>query len=597
MSLRDIFVEIGMDIDDGPLQDMIAEIDNLMDSISNSNVDDLEHDLQNMDQQVNNADNSMSGFKKTLLGIGGIIAGLGLGKALIDFGKGAIEAAANAQAMNAQFSGVFGDLEKKATDSLNKIAEETGMLPNRLKGSFTQMSAFAKTTGMDTADALALTDRATRAAADSAAFYDRSIEETADSIQSFLKGNYENDAALGISATETTRNAKANELFGTSFKKLSEEQKQLSLLAMVEEGNKLSGAFGQAARESNSFENQMGNLRQVWEDLKAKFGEPILTPFVEGLALIVEKIASFDPQPIIDGVTNMALKVVEFGKSVKEHWDPIKETLISLGTAVLTFKGIMLGLSIIGTINTLINAYRTGTLLATLAQMGLNTALLANPMTWVVAGIAALIAIGVLLYRNWDTVKVKAGELWAVTKEVFGKIGDWASEKIQPVVSYFQGLKDKFDSFKNAISNFKLPAWVTSIGSTIGNAASKVGNLVNGSHATGLGRVPYDGYMAELHKDEAILTAVQSNALRGSGMLKGDGVAPSLSLGQDYEPLQGSPSSSTTTTNNRSSTIQASVVIQVDGSGNPVETGKSIKDELEEWFGGLSDVFPVVMEG
>ncbi|MFZ0578946.1 MAG: hypothetical protein WAM41_15720, partial [Psychrobacillus psychrotolerans] len=360
--------------------------------------------------------------------------------------------------------------------------------------------------------------------------------------------------------------------------------------------NKLSGAFGQAARESNSFENQMGNLRQVWEDLKAKFGEPILTPFVEGLALIVEKIASFDPQPIIDGVTNMALKVVEFGKSVKEHWDPIKETLISLGTAVLTFKGIMLGLSIIGTINTLINAYRTGTLLATLAQMGLNTALLANPMTWVVAGIAALIAIGVLLYRNWDTVKLKAGELWAVTKEVFGKIGDWASDKIQPVVSYFQGLKDKFDSFKNAISNFKLPAWVTSIGSTIGNAASKVGNLVNGSHATGLGRVPYDGYMAELHKDEAILTAEQSNALRNSGMLKGDGVAPSLSLGQDYEPLQGSPSSSTTT-NNRSSTIRASVVIQVDGSGDPKETGKSIKDELEGWFGDFSDVFPVIMEG
>ncbi|WP_419957213.1 hypothetical protein [Psychrobacillus psychrotolerans] len=597
MSLRDIFVEIGMDIDDGPLQDMIAEIDNLMDSISNSNIDDLEHDLQNMDQQVNNADNSMSGFKKTLLGIGGIIAGLGLGKAMIDFGKGAIEASATANAMNAQFEQVFDGMVEHSTQSLNQIAKDTGMLSNRLKGSFTQMAAFAKTTGMDTAGSLALTERATLAAADSAAFYDRSIEEVAESIQSFLKGNYENDAALGISATETTRNAMANELFGKSFKKLSESQKQLSLLAMVEEGNKLSGAFGQAARESNSFENQMGNLRQVWEDLKAKFGQPILNPFVSGLAIAVEKIASFDPQPIIDGATNMALKAIEFGQSVKEHWDPIKETLIGLGTAVLTFKGIMLGLSVINTVTTATALWAAGNRVAALSMLGLNATMLANPITWVVLGIAALIAIGVLLYRNWDTVKVKAGELWAKTKEVFGNIFNWGKEKIQPVTDFFRGLGDKFNDFKNAISNFKLPKWVTTIGSTIGNAASKVGNLVNGSHATGLGRVPYDGYMAELHKDEAILTAEQSNALRSSGMLKGDGVAPSLSLGQDYEPLQGSPSSSTTTTNNSNSSVQAPVNIIVQGGNTDDETVFNIKDALEDFFADLMRTNPQPREG
>lgn len=597
MSLRDIFVEIGMDIDDGPLRDMIDELDDLMDMIRTGNIDDLERDFRNADREINSADNSMSLFKKTLFGIGGVIAGLGLGAALFDFGKGAIEASAEAQAMNAQFGQVFGELEKESAASLNKIAEETGMLPNRLKGSFTQMAAFAKTTGLETADALSLTERATRAAADSAAFYDRSIEETAESLQSFLKGNYENDSALGISATETTRNAKANELFGKSFSKLSESQKQLSLLAMVEDGNKLSGAFGQAARESNSFENQMGNLRQAWKDLKAKFGEPILTPVVEGIAMVAQKIANFDPQPIIDGVTDMVTKSIEFGQSVKEHWDPIKETLIGLGIAVLVFKGIMMGMSIIGTINTLMIAYRTGTLMATLAQYGLNTAMLANPMTWVVAGIATLIAIGVLLYRNWDTVKVKAGELWDKTKEVFGNIYDWGAEKIQPVTDFFKGLSDKFGDFKDKITSFKLPKWVTTIGSTIGNAASKVGSLLDGSHATGLGRVPYDGYVAELHKDEAVLTAEQSNALRSSGMLSGDGVAPSLSLGQDYEPLQGSPTNSTTTTNNRNSTVQASVVIQVDGSKSSEETARSIKDELEDFFADLMIINPLVREG
>lgn len=65
-------------------------------------------------------------------------------------------------------------------------------------------------------------ERALRAAADSAAYYDTSVEQATETLQSFLKGNYENDAALGLSATETTRNAAAMELFG---QKLFEEYK------------------------------------------------------------------------------------------------------------------------------------------------------------------------------------------------------------------------------------------------------------------------------------------------------------------------------------------------------------------------------------
>ncbi len=56
--------------------------------------------------------------------------------------------------------------------------------------------------------------------------------------------------------------------------------------------------------------------------------------------------------------------------------------------------------------------------------------------------------------------------------------------------------------------------------------------LFNGSHATGLERVPYDGYVAELHKDETVLTAQQSSALRSAGMLtqNSDGT-PELNMG------------------------------------------------------------------
>ena len=111
-------------------------------------------------------------------------------------------------------------------------------------------------------------------------------------MQSYLKGNYENDAALGISSTETTRNAAANKLYGKSFNDLSEAQKQLTLLQMVEDGNKLSGALGQAAREGGGLENVMGNMKQAITDLGAAFGAPLLQPFLD----IVQKVSEPCPK-------------------------------------------------------------------------------------------------------------------------------------------------------------------------------------------------------------------------------------------------------------------------------------------------------------
>lgn len=202
---------------------------------------------------------------------------------IVDFGKACVNAAADANAAASQFTQVFGDLEGEASENLSKIAADAGIMETRMKGSYTKIAAFAKTTGMDTADALSLADRAMIAVADSAAFYDRSLEDTTESLQSFLKGNFENDAALGLSCTEVTRNAAAVKLFGLEYKELSEQQKQLTLLQMVEDANKLSGAIGQAARESDTWTNQTGNLQQAWTDFKAVVGANFLEPAVQGI--------------------------------------------------------------------------------------------------------------------------------------------------------------------------------------------------------------------------------------------------------------------------------------------------------------------------
>lgn len=249
------------------------ELFKLLGTIVLDGVDKVKSQLGETTEEADNSGTKMTGaFKK----IGSaVVTYLAVDK-IMDFGKACIDAASDAQAMNSQFSQVFGDLESQAAENLSVIADEAGIVENRLKGSYTQIAAFAKTTGMETADALSIADRAMVAVADSAAFYDRTLEETTDSLQSFLKGNYENDAALGLSCTETTRNAAANKLYGQSFNELSEAQKQLTLLQMVEDANALSGAMGQASRESDTWTNQTGNLKQSWTDFTATIGQRFL---------------------------------------------------------------------------------------------------------------------------------------------------------------------------------------------------------------------------------------------------------------------------------------------------------------------------------
>ncbi len=238
------------------------------------------------------------------------------------------QAAADVEALESQFTQVFGDMEDEATESLQAVADEAGALVNRMKGSFTQLAAFTKTTGADEAEALALAERGMKAAADSAAFYDRSLEDVTASLQNLLKGNYENDAALGFSCTEITRNTAANKLYGKSFQQLSEYQKQLTLLQMVEDANALSGALDQASREADTWTNQLGNMQQAFQDLKAVTGSIFLQPAIKGLKLItsgVQKVTSAIKD--LKAENGLLTRGIERGEAIVKRLQPSVERM------------------------------------------------------------------------------------------------------------------------------------------------------------------------------------------------------------------------------------------------------------------------------
>lgn len=195
-----------------------------------------------------------------------------------------LESAASVKAQGAQFEQTFGDFGAEAEAAIDRVADASGILDTRLKGTATQIYAFARSAGADTTTGLDLMERALTVAADSAAYYDRSLEDTAESLQSFLKGNYANDAALGLSATETTRNAAAMDLFGQKFNDLTEIQKQETLLKMVEDSMALSGAMGQAQREADGWENVQGNLTEALNQFQSVIG----LPFLENLVPLIQ---------------------------------------------------------------------------------------------------------------------------------------------------------------------------------------------------------------------------------------------------------------------------------------------------------------------
>lgn len=415
-----------------------------------------------------------SAFKK----IGGIIATAFAIDKIKEFGANCINAAADASAMTSQFSQVFGDLESTASANLTAIAENTGIVENRLKGSYTQIAAFAKTGGMETAEALSLADRAMVAVADSAAFYDRSLEETTESLQSFLKGNYENDAALGLSCTETTRNAAANELYGKSFHELSEAQKQLTLLQMVEDANKLSGAMGQAARESDTWTNQTGNLKQAWTDFTAVVGERFL-PFA---VTVVTKL-----QEMCVWMTNnqgvVAALAVAVGVLVGAIglYNAVQAVRAAMNAAEVTSLGALIA--------------------AKWADVAASMAVIA-PYALVVAAIAAVIAIIVVCVKHWDEIKAKALEVAEAIKKKWTEFKDKVSSLMTDLMNKLKSIWDniksavvekcsallsaaseKFQAMKSAIEE-KVNAAKQTVSNVFSNIQSTISDKVNAAKTT-----------------------------------------------------------------------------------------------------------------
>lgn len=387
-----------------------------------------------------------------------------------------IESAANVKAETSAFEQTFGTLGDEASAAIGRVANESGILQTRLNTLGSKIYAFARSSGGDTTESMSLMERALKAAADSAAYYDTSVEQATETLQSFLKGNFANDAALGLSATETTRNAAAMELFGQKYNDLSEIQKQETLLKMVEDSQRLSGAMGQAAREADGWENVLGNLKETWRQFQANAG----APFLESLIPIIQKITTAF-QGWINSVDwdTFTANITGFVNTVLDNGDTIISVIAGIATGFVAWNVASIIQGVVGAIK----AFQAANEGATIAQAALNLVMNANPIGIVITAVAALAASVIALWHTNDDFRNAVISAWEKIKDTISNavasIKTFFTETIpnagRTAVKWFQSIPDQM---RDVGRNLLMGLW-NGISDKVAWLKSKVSGVVD----------------------------------------------------------------------------------------------------------------------
>lgn len=405
---------------------------------------DLGNETGNLEEDFQNAGNGALTFGDVLKAnvlSQAIISGVkAVASAVKDMAGDFIESSAAVKAESSMFEQTFGSMQKEASEAIGNVAENSGILETRLNTLGAQIFAFARSSGGNATESMDLMEKSLQATADAAAYYDRSLEDTAESMQSFLKGNFANDAALGVSCTETTRNAQAMELFGKKYNDLSEIQKQETLLQMVLDAQKLSGAMGQAAREADGWENVQGNLNEAWRQFQANVGAPFLEAMIPVIQTITEKLtemtAGVDWTAFSESISGFVSAIVDNGSTIISLIAGIASGFLAWNVA-----------GMISGVVTAVKAFQAANEGASVAQAILNGVMKANPIMLVATLVIGLVTALVTFIATNEEARAKLIAVWNAIKSGVGgaieRIKALAGElkaKFQEILEWFKGI-------------------------------------------------------------------------------------------------------------------------------------------------------------
>lgn len=383
--------------------------------------------LKDMDTRASKANKTLANFGKTALVAGAAIA-TGFATALVMGTRDAMEAeekVAQLEAVLKSTAGVAGQSKEsllafaEGLEKTTKFSAEATIEAQSLLLTFTNIAGD-------------VFPRATQAAADMATALGTDMAG-----QSIALGKALNDPTQGITALTRV---------GVSF---TEEQKN-SIKAMQESGDMMGAQTlilaelerqfgGSAAAAGDTFAGKMEILKNsfgaITEELALKF-MPYLIQFADWVTANMPQIQA----------------------TMTTAFDTISSTitfLVDNANILIPVLAAMLGgfmaFKVMGIISALMAIYTAVTTTAAVATTGLVVA--SSPITgimWIIIGvIAALIAIGVALYMNWDKIKEGAISLWNKMKETFEGIRSSVIEKVEAIKTK---VSEVFNAIKDAIT-------------------------------------------------------------------------------------------------------------------------------------------------
>lgn len=281
-------------------------------------------------------------------------------------------------------------------------------------------------------------------------------------------------------------------------------------------------AFGPDIQKALDYvsENVLPAVSQAAQDLGNFIQDPVIVKFKE----------------FKDWVGDVGDKISEFNSFLSEHQEILVAAAVAVGgltTALLIYNGAAILASVQSGIETgMLIAMYTTEWIATAATTALGAAFafLTSPITIAILAITAIIAVGVLLYKNWDTIKEKASELGAYLqekcegmKESWNNFWDAIGGKVSAV---WQGIKSAVKSGINSVINFinsgigqlnkfqvNVPKGVPIVGGKhVGLNIPKIPTLATGGIATG----PTLAEIGEGGEPEAVVPLSKlSNMLNG----------------------------------------------------------------------------------
>ena len=213
--------------------------------------------------------------------------------------------------------------------------------------------------------------------------------------------------------------------------------------------------------EITSTKNAMDEMKNVKYDT--------LSAAMSGLGRVIQSDLL---QPLADTLAPIAKELVTW---LIDHMDVIAPIIAGIAAAMGVLAA---AFAIAGLIKSVTAAFAL-----------LNTTMLANPITWIVALIAGLVAAFVVLWNNCEGFRNFWIGLWSKIKSAASAFAGWISKTLQSIGGWISGLggkisktwdnvkkwtSEKWQSAKNAIAN----TW-DSIRSKTSNAASVVGSKVS----------------------------------------------------------------------------------------------------------------------